>query len=120
VKIDYKDLGTRIKKKREGKKMSQAELASRTDLSTQHISNVENARSKIGLEKLVRIADALDCSVDELLCGSMKTGSRSVYSDEIAGILEDFSNTEMKVLPELLKYYNYVFKLLKDDLEENE
>ena len=50
----------------------------------------------------------------------MKTGSRSVYSDEIAGILEDFSNTEMKVLPELLKYYNYVFKLLKDDLEENE
>lgn len=120
MKIDYKDLGTRIKKKREGKKMSQAELASRTDLSTQHISNVENARSKIGLEKLVRIADALDCSVDELLCGSMKTGSRSVYSDEIAGILEDFSNTEMKVLPELLKYYNYVFKLLKDDLEENE
>lgn len=120
MKIDYKDLGARIKKKREGKRMSQAELASRTDLSTQHISNVENARSKIGLEKLVRIADALDCSVDELLCGSMKTGSRSVYSDEIAGILEDFSNTEMKVLPELLRYYNYVFRLLKSDLEENE
>ncbi len=120
VKVDYKDLGIRIKKKREGKSMSQAELAARTDLSTQHISNVENARSKIGLEKLVRIADALECSVDELLCGSMKTGSRSVYSDEIAGILEDFSNTEMKVLPELLKYYSYVFKLLKDDLEENE
>lgn len=120
MKIDYKDLGARIKKKREGKRMSQAELASRTDLSTQHISNVENARSKIGLEKLVRIADALDCSVDELLCGSMKTGSRSVYSDEIAGLLEDFSNTEMKVLPELLRYYNYVFRLLKSDLEENE
>lgn len=120
MKVDYKDLGARIKKKREGKRMSQAELAAQTDLSTQHISNVENARSKIGLEKLVRIADALDCSVDELLCGSMKTGSRSVYSDEIAEILEDFSNTEMKVLPELLKNYSYVFKLLKNDLEEND
>ncbi|NBJ94738.1 helix-turn-helix domain-containing protein [Parablautia muri] len=120
MKVDYKDLGARIKKKREVKRMSQAELAARTDLSTQHISNVENARSKIGLEKLVRIADALECSVDELLCGSMKTGSRTIYSDEIAGILEDFSNTEMKVLPELLRNYSYVFKLLKSDLEDNE
>ncbi len=118
--MDYKDLGVRIKKKREEKRMSQAELAARTDLSTQHISNVENARSKVGLEKLVRIANALECSVGELLCGSMKTGSRTVYSDEIDGILENFSNTEMKVLPQLLRYYRYAFKLLKNDLEEKE
>ncbi len=119
MKIDYRDLGARIKRKREGKRMSQAELASRADLSTQHISNVENARSKIGLEKLVAIADALECSVDELLCGSMKTGSRSVYSDEIADILEDFSNTEMKTLPDLLRHYNYIFKMLKSDIKND-
>ena len=117
--VNYIDLGVRIKRRREELKMSQAELASQADLSTQHISNVENARSKIGLDKLVTISNVLDCSVDELLCGSMKTGSRSVYSDEIADIIEDFSDTEMRTLPEFLRYYTYIYKLLKQNLDEN-
>ncbi|MBD5548614.1 MAG: helix-turn-helix transcriptional regulator [Lachnospiraceae bacterium] len=116
--VNYIDLGARIKRRREELKMSQAELASQAELSTQHISNVENARSKIGLDKLVTISNVLDCSVDELLCGSMKTGSRLVYSDEIADIIEDFSDTEMRTLPELLRYYNYIYKLLKQNLDE--
>ena len=117
--VNYIDLGVRIKRRREELKMSQAELASQADLSTQHISNVENARSKIGLDKLVTISNVLDCSVDELLCGSMKSGSRSVYSDEIADIIEDFSDTEMRTLPEFLRYYTYIYKLLKQNLDEN-
>ena len=117
--VNYIDLGVRIKRRREELKMSQAELASQADFSTQHISNVENARSKIGLDKLVTISNVLDCSVDELLCGSMKSGSRSVYSDEIADIIEDFSDTEMRTLPEFLRYYTYIYKLLKQNLDEN-
>lgn len=120
MKIDYKDLGIRIKRRREELKMSQAELAARADLSTQHVSNVENARSKIGLDKLVTVANVLGCSVDELLCGSLKTGSRSVYSDEIAGIIEDFSDTEIRILPEFLRNYNYIYKLLKQNMKEDE
>lgn len=120
MKVDYKDLGIRIKRRREELKMSQAELAARADLSTQHVSNVENARSKIGLDKLVTVANVLGCSVDELLCGSLKTGSRSVYSDEIAGIIEDFSDTEIRILPEFLRNYNYIYKLLKQNMKEDE
>lgn len=118
MKIDYVDLGVRIKKRREELKMSQAELASLADLSTQHISNVENARSKIGLEKLTTIANVLECSMDELLCGSLRAGSRAVYSDEISAIIEDFSDAEIRVLPEFLRNYNYIYKLLKYNLEE--
>lgn len=119
MKVDYKDLGIRIKRRREELKMSQAELAARADLSTQHVSNVENARSKIGLDKLVTVANVLGCSVDELLCGSLRTGSRSIYSDEIAGIIEDFSDTEIRILPEFLRNYNYIYKLLKQNIKEN-
>lgn len=117
--VDYIDLGARIRKRRDALKMSQAELASQADLSTQHISNVENARSKIGLDKLVTIANVLDCSVDELLCGSMKGKSRPVYSDEIAGIIEDFSDTEIRILPEFLRYYNYIYKMIQKNIDEN-
>ena len=117
--VDYSDLGIRIKRRREELKMSQAELASRAELSTQHISNVENARSKIGLDKLVTISNVLECSVDELLCGSMRTGGRPVYNDEIAGIIDDFSDTEMRILPEFRKNYSYIYKLLKQDVDES-
>ena len=44
--VDYVKLGARVKRRREKARMSQAELASATDLSTQHISNIENARSE--------------------------------------------------------------------------
>lgn len=117
MKIDYRDLGARIKKRREELKMSQADLASLANLSTQHISNVENARSKIGLEKLITIANVLECSADELLCGSLRVGSRAVYSEEISAIIEDFSDAEIRVLPEFLRNYNYIYKLLKHNME---
>lgn len=117
--VDYSDLGIRVKRRREELRMSQAELASRAELSTQHISNVENARSKIGLDKLVTISNVLECSVDELLCGSMRTGGRSVYNDEVAGIIDDFSDTEMRILPEFLRNYSYIYKLLKQNVDES-
>ena len=118
MKVNYKDLGARIKKRREELKMSQTDLASLANLSTQHISNVENARSKVGLEKLIAIANVLNCSVDELLCGSLRAGSRAIYSDEISAIIDDFSDAEIRVLPEFLRNYNYIYKLLKSNMEE--
>ncbi|MGN0377726.1 MAG: helix-turn-helix domain-containing protein [Suilimivivens sp.] len=118
--VDYRDLGGRIRAKREEKGMSQAELAGKAQLSTQHISNVENARSKVGLEKLVDIANILNCSLDELVCGSLRRG-RTVYNSEIAEIIEDFSDTELRVLPEFLKHMKYVYNLMESDIrKENE
>lgn len=118
--IDYRDLGSRIREKREEKGISQAELAGKAQLSTQHMSNVENAKSRIGLEKLVDIANILECSLDELVCGSLRSG-RTVYHNEIAEMIEDFSDTELRVLPEFLKHMKYVYNLMENDIrKENE
>ncbi len=117
--VDYKDLGMRIRKKREASGMSQAELAGKAQLSTQHISNVENARSKIGLDKLVIIANILNCSLDELVCGSLKKG-RAVYHSEIAEIIEDFSDNEIRVLPNFLRSVNYLYQLMQSDKDSEE
>lgn len=97
--------------------MSQAELASKAQLSTQHISNVENAKSKIGLEKLVDIANILDCSLDELVCGSLNAG-RTVYHNEIQEMIEGFTDTELRTLPDLLKYISYIYKLMEVTIRE--
>lgn len=114
--LDYRDLGKRIKAKREDRKMTQTELADKADLSTQHVSNVENARSKIGLEKLIDIANALDCSVEELICGSTVSG-RVIYHNEIAEMIEDFSDIQLRASLQFLRDIKYFYKLAEDDIK---
>ena len=115
--VDYKALGLRVRAKRKTMKMSQAELAERVDLSVQHISNIENARTKVGLEKLVDISNALDSSVDEFLCESV-TKSRVVYDNEIFAILENFSDTEIRMVPDLLRYYESLITKVEKKIKQ--
>lgn len=115
--IDYEDLGIRIRKKREAAGLSQADLAAQANLSNQHISNVENAKSKIGLEKLVAIANVLEASLDELICGSVKK-SRVIYQGDVADMIEEFSDVEMRVLPEYLRCFDSTYRMLENTVRE--
>lgn len=117
--VDYVKLGARVKRRREKARMSHAELASATDLSTQHISNIENAKTKVSLEKVVDIANVLDCSVDELLCDSV-VKSKVIYVNEVAGLIESFSDVEMRALPEFLRSYSHFSKLLENHIQRND
>lgn len=117
--IDYKDLGKRIKTRREASGYSQAELADKVELSTQHISNIENAKSKVSLDKLLSIANVLNCTVDEIICGSMKK-SRSIYIDDINAIIEQFSDIEIRALPDFLNNYHSLSDMLRQFMKENE
>lgn len=117
--VDYFDLGIRIRKKREKVGISQAELAGRSNLSTQHICNVENARTKASLETVVTIANVFECSIDELVCGSMKA-CRTVYQNEVAVMMEDFSDMQMRLLPEFLRHYSYTYNILQKAIDKDE
>lgn len=117
--VDYVKLGARVKGRREKARMSQAELASATELSTQHISNIENAKTKVSLEKVVDIANVLNCSVDELLCDSV-VKAKVIYINEVAGLIESFSDVEMRALPEFLRSYSHFSKLLENSIQHND
>lgn len=117
--VDYVKLGERIRARREKARMSQAELASAADISTQHISNIENAKTKVSLERIVDIANILNCSVDELLCDSL-VKARVIYMNEVAGLIESFSDVEMRALPEFLRCYSHFSKLLENRIQSND
>lgn len=117
--VDYRDLGIRVRTKRKTMKLSQAELAEKVDLSVQHISNIENARTKVGLEKLVDISNALGSSLDEFLCESVNK-SREVYDGEIYAILERFDDTEIRMVPELLRYYEGLVEKLQKKIKQEQ
>ena len=60
-------MGYRIKEKRLEKKMSQEELSKASGVSRTTISNIESGVDKIVLSStLKKLADALDCTVDQL------------------------------------------------------
>lgn len=117
--IDYVKLGERVKARREKARMSQAELASSADISTQHISNIENAKTKASLERIVDIANVLNCSVDELLCDSM-VKARVIYSNEVAGLIDSFSDVEIRALPEFLRSYRQFSRLLESQIQQKD
>ena len=117
--VDYVKLGARVKARRDKARMSQAELASAADLSTQHISNIENAKTKVSLEKIVDIANILGCSVDELLCDSV-VKAKVIYINEVAGLMESFSDAEMRALPEFLRSYRHFSKLLEKSIQQDD
>ena len=60
-------LGCAIKLRRESQGLSQERLAMRVGSSKSHIWRIETGRVGVGLDDLVRIADALDIEVRQLL-----------------------------------------------------
>lgn len=64
--------GDRIREIREAKRLTQDQLAERTGISKGFLSDVENGKRNVSSEYLLRIANALNASVDYLLRGTSR------------------------------------------------
>lgn len=60
-------IGTNVRNKREEKNMTQVELAEAVEAIQSTISGIETGARQPSVDMLVRLAVALDCTVDELL-----------------------------------------------------
>jgi transcriptional regulator with XRE-family HTH domain len=67
IRMDYKSIGYRIKIAREQKHLTQEQLSEIIDISPMHMSVIERGVKGISLATLVKIANALEVSTDELL-----------------------------------------------------
>ena len=65
--VDYKKLGIKIKEIRTNRNLTQDNLAQMIDCNVSHISNIENAHTKVSLIALLAIAYALDTTIDYLM-----------------------------------------------------
>ena len=100
--IDYKFLGGRIKALRLQKKITQERLAEAAGVGVTHISHIETGKTKLSVQCLLDIANALHVSVDELVCGY--TSASSVILDrEIKELLDDCTPQEKQIILETMK-----------------
>lgn len=65
-KTELKIIGERIKKIRKEKKVMQAELAEKMEVSPITISRIENGSTGMGILTLKRMADSLEVTVEEI------------------------------------------------------
>jgi transcriptional regulator with XRE-family HTH domain len=111
--ISYKDVGARIREARGKRGWSQAELASRTKISTSHISDMENGKENFGIEILSRLVETLDVSADWLLC--LDASDSLSYNSAVNSLFSDCSPEEVKILMKLMSETKAAIKAAKQN-----
>ena len=69
---DYVQLGKNVRKYRRIADLTQAQLANLTGYTESHIGSIEKANGIPSYEALVKIADALNVTMDQLSYGSIR------------------------------------------------
>ena len=100
--LDYKAIGKRIKIARIRADLNQEELAEAVDVSATHLSNIETGTTRVSLQTIVRLANALSVSADDLLCDNV-IKAKVQFEEEIAGVLEDCDDYEIRVIADIVK-----------------
>jgi len=122
-KLNYKELGDRIRKERESLNLSREKFAEIIGISPYYLGQIERGDRRISLEILIRIADTLHVSVDYILFGvenffndsfntleyiakehidKYKTNKHNNLQDLIR-LLSRCSNKELSLVKELVK-----------------
>ena len=102
MEVNYVDIGKRIQEHRLQKNITQERLAEMVVLSVPHLSGIENGKTKFSFQAILRIANALELSMDELLCGSLIQG-KTVMQNEFANLLADCTIEEAGVILDTVK-----------------
>ena len=74
--MDYQGLGRRVRRARKLAGMTQCELAERLSISTSFLGHIERGSRKASLETIIKIANELSISLDELLADSLRRAGR--------------------------------------------
>lgn len=105
--IDYKYLSMRIASYRKNKKLSQEALADIAGITREFLAQIETGKRHPSLETVVKLANALGISADDLLVDSLYY-SASASGTELHRLLLDCTETEKGILLDLVIYMKTV------------
>lgn len=109
IQFDYASLGSRIKKARKNKNLTQEQLAEMCDLSTAHIGHIERGTRALSIESLITISSVLNVSTDYLLLDISNSTDK-----KISNILNSMSNAQNEKYERLYS----VIKILAENIDD--
>lgn len=100
--INYAGLGMKIKEIRQNRGLTQDSLGELVGCNTSHISNIENNHTKVSLNVLLAIANALDTSIDYLLSEQYENSALAL-DNEILRALSDCDNLKKEKILKIIE-----------------
>lgn len=100
--INYERIGSQVQQQRKRRGLSQADLAEATGMSVAYISHIETGIKKASLESVVKIANALGITVDQILNGN-QASNRLEYQSELSELMRDCNGYERGVIHDVAK-----------------
>lgn len=99
--IDYTKIGIRLKRYRQKAHLTQEMLADKIDVATSTIAHAESGTSKPSLPLLLKVANALNISLDQLVCDNLPIAE--VYLDkDFADLLSDCTTAEKRIIRDII------------------
>jgi len=100
--FDNQIIGSRIRKAREEKGVTQEYLAESMDVSNAYISKIERGKTPLNLDNLGKICHVLETSPEYILHGT-NTTTRDFMRNEIIDMLEGCSADKIKLIVQVIK-----------------
>lgn len=109
MELDYVSLGKRIREKRLERHWTQEYLAEIADVEPSNLSHIERAATKVSLPTLVKIANALKTTLDELIYDSLSKNAH-ITTRKIAALLEDCTDEELLAITEMVMTFKEILR----------
>ncbi|HGA2283639.1 TPA: helix-turn-helix domain-containing protein [Streptococcus agalactiae] len=105
---------TALKELRKEKKLTQTELASKLNISQKSYSNWESGKAEPTLDNIIKLANILDTTTDELLGRQVDFGDKVIFNITNYDLsnIKDFSEQELYDLKSTI-----VLELLDDSID---
>lgn len=97
MELDYKSIGKRIKIARIQADITQETLSELVSISPSHMSNIETGTTHVSLTTIVAIANALQVTVDDLLCDNV-VHCKEPFQNEMATLLNSCDEYEIRII----------------------
>lgn len=100
--MDYVALGGRIKNKRLELNLTQEQLAEKLELSAVYIGQIERGERKMTIETLVKLANSLNSSIEELLKDSTSSNINARLN-ELVNIAKELDTSDIDKVIDVIK-----------------
>lgn len=118
MRIDYKAIGSRVRKARKNVGLTQEQIAEMTEVSAQHISNIEHGKTKLSLPMIISLANCLGVSVDSLL-SDVVNRSEVVLAKEINEVFNACDTEQKRMIVQIVKSSANALQQLKESYSKN-
>lgn len=105
--IDNKDVGRRIRIKRDNINMTRDKLAEAIDVTPKFIQDIKYGNKGMSIETLARLSEALGLTTDYILKGIVDEEGqdieRQAVKNNILGLLKIYDNDQLKIMDQVCR-----------------